>query len=170
MNRQERRKLKKQGKTVKTEPVLLMKPSEIGRAATQGVGRKAMMHEINQQILARDKEYQLDIDTMVLWTLQQCYGWGAARLKKFYVAMMKEHLRMREFYEMDDLYPERYKMKEKGVDVEAWYEELFDDEGNFKENQEAADARSTAFDEEAYQPDGKSASGKITIGGDHGKE
>lgn len=145
MNRQERRKLKKQGKTVKTEPVLLMKPSEIGKAATQGVGKKAMMHEINQQILARDKEYQLDIDTMVLWTLHQCYGWGATRLRKFYVAMMKEHLRMREFYELDDLYPERYKLKEKGVDVEAWYEELFDDEGNFRTNE--CDGRSTAFDE-----------------------
>lgn len=46
-----------------------MKPSEIGKAATQGVGREAMMHEINQQILTKDKEYQLDIDTMVLWTL-----------------------------------------------------------------------------------------------------
>ena len=147
MNRAERRKAQREGKKVKAEPVLLMKPSEIGKAATQGVGREAMMHEINQQILAKDKAYQLDIDTMVLWTLHQCYGWGAARLKKFYVAMMKEHLRMREFYEMDDLYPERYKMKEKGVDVEAWYEELFDDEGNFKETQEAADARSTAFDE-----------------------
>lgn len=132
MNRQERRKLKKQGLETKREPVLLMKPSEIGKAATQGVGREAMMHEINQQILQRDKDYQLDIDTMVLWSLKQFAGWGAARLKKFYVAMMKEHLRMREFYELDDLYPERYKLKEKGVDIEAWYEELFDDEGNFK--------------------------------------
>lgn len=148
MNRAERRKAQREGKKVKAEPVLLMKPSEIGKAATQGVGRKAMMHEINQQILAKDKEYQLDIDTMVLWTLHQCYGWGATRLRKFYVAMMKEHLRMREFYEMNELYPERYKMKEKGVDVEAWYEELFDDEGNFKETQEACDGRSTAFDEE----------------------
>lgn len=106
-----------------------------------------MMHEINQQILAKDKIYQLDTDTMVLWTLHQCYGWGATRLKKFYVDMMKEHLRMREFYELDDLYPERYKLKEKGVDIEAWYNELFDDEGNFKENQETNDGRSTAFDE-----------------------
>lgn len=132
MNRADRRKAKKDGKKIKSEPVLLMKPSEIGKAATQGVGREAMMHEINRQILTKDKEYQLDIDTMVLWTLHQCYGWGAARLKKFYVAMMKEHLRMREFYELDDLYPERYKLKEKGVDIEAWYGELFDDEGNFK--------------------------------------
>ena len=147
MNRQERRKLKKQGLETNKEPVLMMKPSEIGKAATQGVGRKAMMHEINQQILAKDKIYQLDTDTMVLWTLHQCYGWGATRLKKFYVDMMKEHLRMREFYELDDLYPERYKLKEKGVDIEAWYNELFDDEGNFKENQETNDGRSPAFDE-----------------------
>ena len=39
---------------------------------------------------------------------------------------------MREFYELDDLYPERYKLKEKGVDIEEWYSELFDDKGNFK--------------------------------------
>ena len=139
MNRADRRKAKKEGKEIKSEPVLLMKPSEIGKAATRGVGRESMMHEINKQILAKDKEYQLDIDTMVLWTLHQCYGWGAARLKKFYVAMMKEHLRMREFYELDDLYPERYKLKEKGVDVEAWYDELFDDKGNFKTSCDAFD-------------------------------
>lgn len=139
--------MKKQGLETKREPVLLMKPSEIGKAATQGVGREAMVHEINQQILDQDKDYQLDIDTMVLWTLHQCYGWGASRLKKFYVAMMKEHLRMREFYGLDDLYPERFKLKEKGVDIEAWYEEFFDEKGNFKENQEIADERSTAFDE-----------------------
>lgn len=139
MNRADRRKAKKEGKKVRSEPVLLMKPSEIGKAATRGVGRESMMHEINRQILAKDKEYQLDIDTMVLWTLYQCYGWGAARLKKFYVAMMKEHLRMREFYELDDLYPERHKLKEKGVDVEAWYDELFDEKGNFKISGDAFD-------------------------------
>ena len=148
MNRAERRRAQREGKKVKAEPVFLMKPSEIGKAATQGVGQKAMMHEINQQILARDKEYQLDIDTMVLWSLKQFTGWSSKKLRAFYEFMFKEHLRMREFYELDDLYPERYKMKEKGVDVEAWYEELFDDEGNFKENQEACDGRSTAFDEE----------------------
>lgn len=139
--------MKKQGLETKREPVLLMKPSEIGKAATQGVGREAMMHEINQQILQRDKDYQLDIDTMVLWSLKQFAGWGPKKLKDFYLFMFKEHLRMREFYELDDLYPERYKLKEKGVDIEAWYEELFDDEGNFKENQESHDGRSTAFDE-----------------------
>lgn len=132
MNRKERRALKKKGIEVKPEPVLLLKPSEIGKAATRGVGHDAMVHEINQQILEKDKEYQLDIDTMVLWSLKQFAGWGPKKLREFYLFMMKEHLRMREFYELDDLYPERHKLKEKGVDIEAWYSELFDEEGNFK--------------------------------------
>lgn len=132
MNRKERRALKKKGIEVKPEPVLLLKPSEIGKAATQGVGHDAMVHEINQQILQKDKEYQLDIDTMVLWSLKQFAGWGPKKLRAFYLFMMNEHLRMREFYELDDLYPERHKLKEKGVDIEAWYSELFDEDGNFK--------------------------------------
>ena len=41
MNRAERRRLEKQQK--KKEPVYLVKPSEIGRAATQ-IGEAAMMH------------------------------------------------------------------------------------------------------------------------------
>lgn len=132
MNRKERRKLEKKGVKVKSEPVLLMKPSEIGKAATKGVGYDAMVHEINQQILEKDKEYQLDIDTMVLWSLKQFAGWGPKKLKAFYYFMFKEHLRMRGFYELDDLYPERHKLKERGVDLEEWYKDLFDEEGNFK--------------------------------------
>ena len=140
MNRKERRKLEKETKTkVKSEPVLLMKPSEIGKAATQGVGREAMLHEINQQILQKDKEYQLNLDTMVLWSLRQFAGWGPKKLRDFYFFMFKEHLRMREFYELDDLYPERHKLKEKGVDIEEWYSELFDEEGNFKTSGDAFD-------------------------------
>lgn len=124
MNRQERRKLKKQGKTVKTEPVLLMKPSEIGKAATQGVGREAMMHEIHQQVLEMDRQYQLDVDTMILWGIRQYTGWGPKKLKDFYMFMFNEHMRMREYYEMDDMYPERKKLKDIGVDIEEWYNEL----------------------------------------------
>lgn len=140
MNRKERRKLEKEtGVKVKSEPIYQMKAHEIGKAATQGVGKDAMMHEIDQQILQRDKEYQLDIDTMVLWSLKQFAGWGPKKLRDFYFFMFKEHLRMREFYEMDDLYPERHKLKEKGVDIEEWYKGMFDEEGNFKKVGDAFD-------------------------------
>lgn len=76
------------------------------------------------------------MDTIYLWTLHNKYGWGLKRLKQFYKDVFVEHLRMREFYEMDDPYPERYKLKRKGIDIEAWYNELFDEEGNFKKPEE----------------------------------
>ena len=88
----------------------------------------AMMHEINQQCLEADARFSLDLDTMVLWTLYQCYGWREKRLHDFYLAMAREHRRMREYYQMDDLYPERYKLKEKGIDVEKWQEEVLRDD------------------------------------------
>lgn len=136
MNRKERRKLERQGKLPKAEPVYLMKPSEIKNATLKGPGEQAMMHEIHQQCLEADKAFTLDMDTMYLWTLHKKHGWGLKRLKQFYLDVFSEHLRMRKFYELDDLYPERYKLKEKGIDIEAWYNELFDENGNFKESVE----------------------------------
>lgn len=44
------------------------------------------------------------------------------------MAKNKKHRRMREYYQMDDLYPERYKLKEKGIDVEKWQEEVLRDD------------------------------------------
>lgn len=136
MNRKERRLLERQGKLPKAEPTYMLKPSEIKNAALKGPGEQAMKHEINQQILEQDKAFTLDMDSMVLWTLHHKYGWGFKRCRQFYLDMFSEHIRMREFYELDDLYPERYKLKEKGIDVEAWYNELFDENGNFKKPQE----------------------------------
>lgn len=58
--------------------------------------------------------------TNVLWTLHVYLGFGKKRLERFYRDMLKEHIHMREVYEMDDTYPERYKLKELcNVDVEA---------------------------------------------------
>lgn len=80
----------------------------------------AAIHEIDRQILERDEAYSLDIDAMVLWTLHVYLGFGKKRLERFYRDMLKEHIHMREVYEMDDTYPERYKLKELcNVDVEA---------------------------------------------------
>lgn len=120
----DRRKLKKQGIQVPKDPSINIKLSDLGRDIMTPTMEQAMMHEINQQCLEADKRFSLDLDTMVIWTLYQCYGWRGKRLHDFYLAMAKEHRRMREFYEMDDLYPERYKLKEKGIDLEKWQEEV----------------------------------------------
>jgi hypothetical protein len=31
---------------------------------------------------------------------------------------------MREYYQMDSVYPERYKLMEKGIDIQAWQKEI----------------------------------------------
>lgn len=126
MNRAERRRLQKQGIKVKAEPTLNLKVNDFNNmvaAAKKDAKDRATaaaIHEIDQQILERDTAYSLDIDAMILWTLHVHCGFGKKRLEDFYRAMVVEHLRMREFYEIDDTFPERYILKERcGVDVEA---------------------------------------------------
>lgn len=90
--------------------------------------RKAMNTEINKQLVERDKQYAADIDAMVLYTLMAHYGWKAKRLKDFWKAFVAEHEALREFYQMDDPSDNKWlahrKLKEIGVDVQEWYEEI----------------------------------------------
>jgi len=127
MNRAQRRKAAKAGLPVQKDPTLNIKLSELGKGIMTPNMRMAMDHEINQQCLEADERLALDIDTMVLWTLHRHLGFGVKRLHDFYVAMAAEHRRMREYYQMDDMYPERSKLKELGVDLEAWQKEVLTD-------------------------------------------
>ncbi len=132
MNRRQRRELERRGQIPKAEPVYNMKPKAMIDAVLNDVGKDIMMAEIRKNLLEREKSMAIDIDTCVLWTLHVKYGWGKQRLKKFYKELFEEHLRMRQFYDTDEPYPERMKLKEKGADVEAWYNDMFDDEGNYR--------------------------------------
>lgn len=134
MNRRERRARERKGEILKSEPTYTLKSSDI--KSLNGIGEKAMLHEIHQQCLIADKAFTLDLDTLYLWTLYNKYGWSKKKLKRFYLDVFAEHMRMREFYEMDEMYPERHILKDKGVDIEAWYNELFDEKGNFKKPEE----------------------------------
>ena len=136
MNRRQRREMERKGLIPKKEPVYTVTGAEMVKAALKGPGKAAMNREINAQLLEADKRFTLDVDSMVLSTLHHEYGWGPKRCKDFYVRMFRHHMEMRKFYEIDDLYPERYKLKEAGIDVEAWYNALFDDNGNFKDPEE----------------------------------
>ena len=132
MNRRQRRELERRGQIPKAEPVYNMKPKAMVNALMSGVGKDTMMSEIHKNLVEKEKELALDVDTCVLWTLHNRYGWGKQRLRKFYLDLFEEHLNMRRYYDVDDMYPERMKLKEKGIDVESWYNELFDDEGNYR--------------------------------------
>lgn len=122
MNRAQRRRAAKAGLSVPQEPTVNIKLSELGKMTPTQV--TAMREEINRQCLEADARLTLDMDTVVLWTLHRHLGFGRKRLHDFYLAMAAEHQRMREYYQIDDLYPERYKLKELGVDVEAWQKEI----------------------------------------------
>lgn len=124
MNRKERRALQRKGVQMPKDPTLNIKLSALGKGIMTPEMQMAMEHEINQQCLEADAKLALDVDSMVLWTLHTHLGFGPKRLHDFYLAMAAEHRRMREYYEMDSLYPERRKLKELGADVEQWQKEV----------------------------------------------
>lgn len=97
-------------------------------AALTAAEKKAMDMEINRQIAEADRRYTDDIDAMVLYTLRVHLGFGAKRLRRFYEAFSAEHDRLIQHYEMPDdfVWLCKEKLKEIGVDVEAWNRERRD--------------------------------------------
>lgn len=133
MNRAERRRLEKQGKKVAKNPTYVVKASDTKEAILNNPVAKAILdQEITKRILELDKSYTLDMDTMVIWTLYQ-RGHRAEWLKKFYREMFYWHRKLRQHYEIPECFPERQILKERGIDVEAWFKEMFNDDGTYKE-------------------------------------
>lgn len=88
--------------------------------------RKAMMDEINRQILEADAKYTNNMDAVILYTLHVHLGFGKKRLRRFYEAFAAEHQRLVEHYQMPGDVPWvcDCKLKEIGVDVKQWNEEM----------------------------------------------
>lgn len=91
--------------------------------------KKAMMDEINHQIIIADKKHYLDTVAMVLWALHvhKATRFGKKRLKAFYKDFDKIHQELLDYYEMADDEASWLAMRElkvMGVDVEEWSKEL----------------------------------------------
>lgn len=87
--------------------------------------KKAMDIEINRQIIEADREYQLDLNTLVLYTLYAHFGFGKKRLREFFLSMKQEHDDLINHYELEEEeFPwiARKKLLDAGVDVEKWVE------------------------------------------------
>ena len=87
-----------------------------------------MRKEINTQIMERDKQYWLDMDAAVLYSLHKEFGFGAGRLRRFFDRFSVVHEDLRQHYQLDIDEPDawicRYLLKqETGADVEAWEKE-----------------------------------------------
>lgn len=92
--------------------------------------QKAIQDEVDRQIDERleqklTKHYN-DLDAMTLYTLHEEFGFGVKRLRRFYEAVLRMHKQVSSFYEMDGddfFFVCKSKLKEIGVDIDAWNEE-----------------------------------------------
>lgn len=87
--------------------------------------RKAMNLEIQRQLAEYDRKHANEIDAIILWQLHVQFGFGAKRLRRFYDRFKAEYFDLVDRYEMDEsdnIWLNTYKLKEIGVDIEAWNE------------------------------------------------
>lgn len=88
--------------------------------------QEAMDIAIRKQLVEQAKKFENDFDACVLYQIHAQYGKQAKALRKFYDGWKVVHKALLDHYEMDKpdapwLFAE--KLKEIGVDVEAWNEE-----------------------------------------------
>lgn len=96
-------------------------------------GSAAMMKEIKAQCVEINREYELELDALVLWTLHTEQGWGLKRLLQFYEALIQERKQLHDFYTSDtptkdeagiEYFAAAYHLKNYGLDIEAEYAKL----------------------------------------------
>lgn len=87
---------------------------------------KALKLEITRQLLEYDAKHGDNIDAVVLYTLHKDFGFGPRRLRQFYESVKQNYTELVKHYEMPDDYPFicKTKLKDIGVDIEAWNKEF----------------------------------------------
>lgn len=89
---------------------------------------KAIMPEIRQQCVEQTEQYEVELDAVTFYTLNNVFGFGKKRLGRFYSEMFRLRNEMKERYKMGDDesmgdYAMYSKLKEKGIDVKQMYDE-----------------------------------------------
>lgn len=88
--------------------------------------KQAIDKEIRRGFKEMVDKWSLDIDSLILYVLMNHYHFGAKRLREFYDVFADECDRLKDYYEMDAddrAWLCRQKLKEHGVDLEAWVNE-----------------------------------------------
>ena len=98
--------------------------------------QQAMNEEINRQLAEKYKEWLINLDAMVLWTLHTHpqIKFGKKRLKEFYKEFTKQHLELIDYYSCDgdDGKLCINKLKDVGIDLEEWIKEFEEEENGSK--------------------------------------
>lgn len=89
--------------------------------------QRAMDMEINRQLVAKDEEYQENLDALILYALMRHKGWKKVRLHNFWKDFIIIHKELRDYYQMNrpgdvEWFAHR-ELKAIGVDIHQWYEE-----------------------------------------------
>lgn len=85
--------------------------------------QKAVDAEIYKQLAEDTRKHNLEIVAMTLTTLHEEFGFGESRLRRFfdrYDEIVEDLVKRYELDEGDEPWIAVHKLKEKGIDVEAW--------------------------------------------------
>ena len=87
--------------------------------------QQAINAEIDRQLVKRHKEFADNVDYMILKILHDHFGFGPARLRRFYDYFIEDNYKLMQHYEMSDagMYIARQEMNDIGCNVEQWNEE-----------------------------------------------
>lgn len=80
--------------------------------------RRHAEKEIDDIILNRTQKYEIEMEIAIVWVLHKYFGFGKKRLLKFRNVFVKEIKEMKEYYQVDDVYPAKIKLKEIGYDID----------------------------------------------------
>lgn len=84
---------------------------------------KAIEIEVNRRVAEALRASVSNIDTTVLWVLNEKFGFGEARLKKFYDEFLPALYGLADHYELGDgdrVWLCKQKLLEKGIDIDSW--------------------------------------------------
>lgn len=85
--------------------------------------QKAVDNEIEKQLAAYTRKHNLEIIAMTLLTLHEEFGFGESRLKRFfdrYDEVVEDLVQRYELEDEDASWIATHKLKDIGIDVEAW--------------------------------------------------
>ena len=88
--------------------------------------KKALDIEMRRYFAEYDRKNIQEVDAIVLWVLHEKFGFGPARLRRFFDifnSSVKELIDRYEMEKTEDAWLCTYKLKEIGVDIEKWYKE-----------------------------------------------
>lgn len=90
-------------------------------ASLNEMAQTAFDDEVSRQLEERSKEWYENLDSIILYTLHNEFGFGKDRLLKFFRSLINTNEELISYYHLKDAdFICKKKLKEIGVDVEEW--------------------------------------------------